>query len=166
MSNRPKVLKAIPKNHRAKGMEGLNMELDLLPVERVLVEWCIKSDSFKFKIVLKDRPLTRTVSSIYDPLGMLSPVVLTAKKILRDLCGKGIDWDDTVPESVFREWLKWLQQLQLFDKFEVSRCVKPPDFGNVTTAQLHHFCDASEHGYGTVTYLLLKVHSAFVMGKA
>lgn len=102
------------------------MELDLLLVERVLgVEWCIKSDSFKFKIVLKDRPFTRrgilsTVSSIYDPLGMLSPVVFTAKKILRDLCGKGIDWDDTVPESVSREWLKWLQQLQLLDKFEVS----------------------------------------------
>ncbi len=85
------------------------MELDSLPVERVLgVEWSIKSDSFKFKIVLKDRPLTRrgilsTVSSIYDPLGMLSPVVLTAKKILRDLCRRGIGWDDTVPESVMKE---------------------------------------------------------------
>lgn len=74
-------------------------------------------------------------------------------------------------ESVSREWVKWLQQLQLLDTFEFSRCVKPPDFGNVTTAQLHHFCDACQQGYGTVTYLLLKnkhlkVHSAFVMGKA
>lgn len=41
----------------------------------------------------------------------------------------------------------------------------------VTRAQLHHFCDASEDGYGAVTYLLSRnahsqVHSAFVMGKA
>lgn len=38
-------------------------------------------------------------------------------------------------------------------------------------AQLHHFADASEAGYGTVTDLLLKnrqgqVHSAFIMGKS
>ena len=177
LSNRSGVLEVIPENQRAKSIEGLDMELDSLPVERVLgVEWSIKSDSFKFKIVLKDRPLTRrgilsTVSSIYDPLGMLSPVVLTAKKILRDLCRRGIGWDDTVPESVSKEWLEWLRQLHLLDKFEVSRCMKPTGFGEVTSAQLHHFCDSSEHGYGTVTYLLLKnknmeVHSAFVMGKA
>lgn len=153
------------------------MELDSLSVERVLgVEWNIKSDSFKFKIVLKDRPLTRrgilsTVSSIFDPLGMLSPVVLTAKRILRDLCRTGMGWDDTVPEPVSKEWLEWLQQLHLLDRFEVSMCMKPPGFGEVTSVQLQHFCDASEHGYGTVTYLLLKtknkeIHNAFVMEKA
>ena len=102
---------------------------------------------------------------------MLSPVVLTAKRILRDLCKRWTGWDDIVPESVSKEWLEWLQQLHLLEKFEVSRSMKPPGFGQVTSAQLHHFCDASEHGYGTVTYLLLKaesseVHSAFVMGKA
>ena len=44
-------------------------------------------------------------------------------------------------------------------------------FEEVTSAQLHHFADASEDGYGTVTYLLLhnshhQVHCAFVMGKS
>ncbi len=44
-------------------------------------------------------------------------------------------------------------------------------FGEVASAQLHHFADASENGYGTVTYLLLQnirgqVYCAFVMGKA
>lgn len=60
-------------------MKKWNMDQDLPPVERVLgVEWCIQSDTFKFKIVVKDRlTLTRrgilsTVSSIYDPLGILS----------------------------------------------------------------------------------------------
>ena len=56
LSNRTGVLKVIPENNRAKCMEGLDMELDSLPVERVLgVEWSIKSDSFKFRIALKDR---------------------------------------------------------------------------------------------------------------
>lgn len=81
MSNNSGVLETLPVSLRAKGMGHLDMELDALPVERVLgVEWSIKSDSFKFKVKFKDRPLTRrgilsTIASIYDPLGML-----------RDLC--------------------------------------------------------------------------------
>lgn len=46
------------------------------------VKWCI---TFKFKIIIKDKLLTRrriisTVSTIYDTLGILSPVMLLAKK--------------------------------------------------------------------------------------
>ncbi|XP_063050269.1 uncharacterized protein LOC134445113 [Engraulis encrasicolus] len=51
------------------------------------------------------------------------------------------------------------------------RCMKPAQFGQVTSAQLHHFSDASESGYGCVSYLRLEnaeqeVHISFVMGKS
>lgn len=56
------------------------------------------------------------------------------------------------------------------DTFSISRSFAPKDFGKVTVAQLHHFCDASEVGYGWVSYLRLlsnqDVSVAFVMGKA
>ena len=157
MDNRRDVLTAIPEEHRAKDMKMLNMDQDLPPVERVLgVEWCIQSDTFKFKIVVKDRPLTRrgilsTVSSIYDPLGIVSPVVLSAKKILRDLCRRALGWDDVIPQTVAQEWTSWLDELFHLEKCNIMRCLKPLDFGEVTTAQLHNFCDASEDGYGAVT---------------
>ncbi|KAL7841272.1 hypothetical protein SRHO_G00249630 [Serrasalmus rhombeus] len=48
--------------------------------------------------------------------------------------------------------------------------MKPKGFGTVISAQLHHFCDASEVGYGTVSYIRFasdrNVHVSFVMGKA
>ena len=49
--------------------------------------------------------------------------------------------------------------------------MKPKNFGQVKTAELHHFCDASEQGYGTASYLRFtnsmdEVHVAFVMGKS
>ncbi|KAK2903740.1 hypothetical protein Q8A73_010397 [Channa argus] len=55
--------------------------------------------------------------------------------------------------------------------FGIERCFKPKDFGQTVSAQLHHFADASENGYGTVTYLVQRnisnqAHSAFVLGKA
>lgn len=53
----------------------------------------------------------------------------------------------------------------------MPRCIKPRDFGQLISAQLHHFSEASEDGYGTVSYLRLhneqnQVHLAFVLGKA
>lgn len=49
--------------------------------------------------------------------------------------------------------------------------MKPEDFGQVKTVQLHHFSDASEQGYGTVSYIrfidnLGKIHVTLVMGKS
>ncbi len=57
------------------------------------------------------------------------------------------------------------------EKFEVRRCLKPEHFGEVTSAQMHHFSNASERGYGIVSYLLLKndlqlAHSFLLMSKA
>lgn len=87
---------------------------------------------------------------------------------MRDLCRRGVGWDDSIPETV---WLKWVQGLHLLDNFEVPRCIKSVEFRDFIIAQLYHYCDASEKGYGTVTYLLLQnkhlqMHSAFIMGKA
>lgn len=59
MSNRRAVMVQIPEDQRAKGIKDLDLDHDR-PVERVLgVQWCIQSDSFQFKIVVPDRPLTR-----------------------------------------------------------------------------------------------------------
>ena len=49
--------------------------------------------------------------------------------------------------------------------------MKPEDFGPIKTGELHHFSDASEIGYGTVSYLRLtntagRVCVAFVLGKS
>ena len=62
---------------RAEGIKNIDLNHEALPLEHALgVQWCIESDSFQFRITLKDRPFTRrrilsTVSSIYD-LGFCS----------------------------------------------------------------------------------------------
>ncbi len=53
----------------------------------------------------------------------------------------------------------------------MPRCVKPFGFGTQKQAELHNFSDASEQGYGTVSYLRLTddmhtVHASFMLGKA
>ncbi|CAL9682043.1 unnamed protein product [Knipowitschia caucasica] len=130
ISNSRTVLAAIPPEERAKEVKDLDLDSDALPVERVLgVQWCVQSDAFKFKITLKNRPLTRRgilsiVSSVYDPLGFLAPVVLTAKKILQNLCRNRLGWDDSLPPSVAREWMAWLETSSVYVQSVLEALVK------------------------------------------
>ena len=90
--NRRSVLQSIPEEERSKDVKTLNLNYDELPIERALgVQWCVESETFRFRITNKNKPLTRIgilsiVSSIYDPLGFAAPFTLRAKKLLQDLC--------------------------------------------------------------------------------
>lgn len=117
------------------------------------------------------RGILSVVSSVYDPLGYLAVATLPAKHILQELCRKSYDWDEEIPAILKQQWINWLADLKGLSIFQVSRCLKPHGFGPPTHAQLHHFADASEGGYGMVTYVRLQniqgdVHVCFLLGKA
>ncbi|XP_056272956.1 uncharacterized protein LOC130195451 [Pseudoliparis swirei] len=89
----------------------------------------------------------------------------------QELCRRGCGWDDGLPQDILHQWKRWLEDLDLLATFKVKRCIKPMDFGEVRHAQLHHFADASEGGYGTVTYAQMLNHKkdiqvTLLLGKA
>ena len=81
-----------------------------------------------------------------------------------------MSWDDPVPQVFSHRWTGWLLDLGKVAELKVDRCIKPKGFRGPIHAQLHHFADASDYGYGTVSYLGLEnqdgVHLAFMLGKA
>ncbi|KAK7929669.1 hypothetical protein WMY93_006064 [Mugilogobius chulae] len=177
ISNSRVVLQAISKEQRAKELKMLDLDIDKLPVERALgLQWCVETDAFKFKMEVKHQALTRrgmlsVNSSVYDPLGFLAPVTLHAKIMQQELCKRGCSWDDSLPQDIWQRWKKWLEELELLATFSVDRCIKPADFTVLKQAQLHHFSDASEEGYGIVSYIRMvdqkgHIHVAFLLGKA
>ena len=100
MSNSREVLSKIPDADRAK--PTLDLDLENLPVERTLgVQWDVEKDAFLFKVREPHKPTTKrgilsAVSSLYDPMGFVCPVVLEAKKILQTVEAKsGIGGSDT-----------------------------------------------------------------------
>ena len=108
---------------------------------------------------------------MYDPLGFASPFVLPAKVILQDLCCRGLKWDEVVPDEHLKNWQQWLRDLPRLEEFSVNRCFKPSGFGDASSCELHHLSDASQVGYGAVTYLRLvkesgQIHCTFAMSKA
>jgi len=127
VSNDCQVLESVPKSKRAVDVI-LNLPSEQLPIERVLVvQWSVGLDCFKFCIILKDQPLTRrgvlaTVASVYDPHGFLAPLVLRAKKILQEICNRGISWDEPLPEEVRPRWGRWKYDLLRLNELQISRC--------------------------------------------
>lgn len=164
--------------NRAKRSLPRSLDCDEFPAERALgVQWCLKSDTFKFTIKIDDKPATRRgilsmVPSVIDPLGFVAPSLLRAKKILQDLCWEpNLKWDDPVPNEYVVRWDSWLNELHLLEHFTVNRCIKPTNFGVIGNSQLHVFSDASSLGYGVAAYLHPcntegTIHCSFLSGKA
>ena len=175
-SNSQIVISSIPPEDRATKTKHPSL-LNDTAIERALgVHWCIESDTLQFRIELKDKPLSRrgilsTVSSVYDPLGLVAPFILLGKRILQELCREGVDWDDDIPDNIRARWEKWRAELPLLERLKVPRCYKPEDFGEVKTVELHHFSDASQNGYGQCSYLRLmdeaeSIHCSLVIAKS
>jgi len=158
ISNNRTVLQSIPNERRAKVVKEVDIVGGELPTDRALgVLWDTEHDEFGFRIKIKTRPSTRRgllsiLSSVYDPLGLVSPVILQAKKILQTASKSGKGWDDALSQTTADEWARWLNDLQKLEQCRFPRCVINPDFGE-TTYELHHFSDASSEGYGSVSYL-------------
>jgi hypothetical protein len=176
-SNARDVIHSIPVEERAKQLKVIELDKEGLPAERALgIQWMVEEDQFSFKVAVKSLVPTRRhilsiVSSVFDPLGFVSPFTLTAKLILQDLCRRGISWDQESEGDDLRKWQLWLSELSRLDQVQIDRCLKPVGFGEVTECQIHHFADASDYAYGVVSYVRFKnvsgdIHCALILSKS
>ncbi|KAK3744012.1 hypothetical protein QZH41_004822 [Actinostola sp. cb2023] len=95
ISNSKEVIDSVPASERAASVKDLDFDNAVLTERALGVQWNVHVDTFSYKIASKEKPATRRgilsiVSSVYDPLGFVSPCILLAKIILQDLCSKGL----------------------------------------------------------------------------
>ena len=155
-SNNSSVLQAVPGPERSTLLLNLDLHNS---IERVLgIRWNIQRDVFEFRVNIPPHSLTRrgilsTLSSLLDPLGLVSPIILNPKILLQNLCKQGLNWGDDISHTEAVQWQAWLQTLTQLQKFTVSRCYKSADFGRIISYELQHFSDASANAYGACSYL-------------
>jgi len=91
----------------------LDLDLDRIPTEKTLgVHWDCDQDTPRFKFrsspnVDTKRKILAEVASIFDPLGLLAPVVLSVKIILQRIWREELGWDDALPEKILEDWKAW-----------------------------------------------------------
>jgi len=172
-SNSREVLASIPEDKRAR--PTVNLDLDELPIERALgVLWNVEKDVFQFEVFKPDKPATKrgilsAISSLYDPMGFICPVVLEAKKIMQRLWKLQLGWDDPVPECELAHWERWKSELCALTQVQIPRCHFQLH-GEVKEISLHQFSDASDEGYGMCSYQRFvyedgSIQCSFLIGK-
>ncbi|GBP93420.1 hypothetical protein EVAR_50312_1 [Eumeta japonica] len=93
--------------------------------ERVLgLNWNSDRDELTFNLNLarlphdimnSERPTKRQVlkivMSLFDPLGLASPVTTKAKQLLQEIWRRGTGWDDEIDQDLATQWNDWKSQL-------------------------------------------------------
>ena len=154
ISNSTEFLSKIPKEELSPKIT--EVRLDNLPIERALgVFWDPNTDVFKFKIGNKlyketKRGLLSLISSVFDPLGFLTPCMIEPKLLIQTLWSEKIDWDDELPPDILCRVKKWKEGLDKLD-ISIPRWIYYVD--EVFRVELHIFCDASFKAYGAVSFL-------------
>ncbi|XP_055604343.1 uncharacterized protein LOC129752593 [Uranotaenia lowii] len=155
-SNESSVLRAVPPNDRASEL-ALDLEPD--PTIKTLgLKWQCRSDLFvfvancdPFQAVFTKRQVLSTIAKIFDPLGLIGPVVTIAKVFMQEIWKIASDWSDPLPASFNQRWRTYLTHLREVWRIKVPR--RSISIDKPTRIYLHGFCDASELAYGAVIYL-------------
>ena len=105
--------------------------------------------------------MLKVTSSLFDPLGILSSVLVHMKVLFQSLCEKYVDWDVPLREEARKQWNKWLRDLQEVQEILIPRCVYEGVEEVVTSYSLHGFGDAFEKAYCAVVYLVIEASSGY-----
>ncbi|KAF6776668.1 hypothetical protein AHF37_09080 [Paragonimus kellicotti] len=95
----------------------VNLDRQQTEAQKALgVVWDSQSDNIRFKVSGWQGQITRRtilsyVASLFDPLGLVAPVLLTAKRLLQELCRKKADWDGELASEEIVAWQEWLHGL-------------------------------------------------------
>jgi hypothetical protein len=158
-SNSKMVLQNLTSQDLSQKLKEIDLLEDHLPADKALgVVWNPNRDTLSFNIKVSTdytditkRSILKQLASIYDPLGLASPVLIPAKRIFQETCNLKLLWDDPLPTNLKLKWIKWREDVNKLSNYEISRSlVECPGYGN---HELHVFCDGSEIGYGAVVYL-------------
>lgn len=151
-SNSPELLKHIPVSHRQS--ESISFDDD--DTFKILgLRWLPALDNFIFLTsvpppAFTKRAILSMTARLYDVLGLVGPVILYAKLIIRELWLLHINWDDELPCDITALWQKYLSELPLISQLKFPRHVGIEK--NNSKISLIAFSDASEKAYGCVIY--------------
>lgn len=131
-----------------------------LPIDAGVLgmHWKTGPDTLQIKLTqnidIPDDELTKrnvisATSQIFDPTGLVLPVIVVGKILQQDLWRSGIGWDAPLPAHLVAKWHEYRRAIDQLDRVSIPRWLKTTTFDGV---QLHIFTDASELAMGAVAY--------------
>ncbi|XP_055542791.1 uncharacterized protein LOC129728379 [Wyeomyia smithii] len=162
-SNVPASLQYVPEENRAiKDLVDFDKDQS---IKTLGLHWEPQTDRLKYVIpnitidresAVTKRNTLSSIAKLFDPLGLVGPVVLIAKVFMQALWGlknsndTPYDWDQELPETMKQRWFAYVSKLPSLNDLRINRFVI---LSNTTAIELHFFSDASETAYGTCVYV-------------
>ncbi|XP_062557949.1 uncharacterized protein LOC134222816 [Armigeres subalbatus] len=159
-SNVPEALTGVPSEDLAiKPLHDLH---DDQSVSTLGLVWDTRTDMLRFNVemplpaaILTKRKVISYIARIFDPLGLVGPVIAAAKMFMQRLWklktedNSPYEWDRPLPPNLQEEWKKYHATLDILSELRIPRFVS---FADAPILQLHLFSDASELAYGACCY--------------
>ena len=121
----------------------------------------MKSDKILLYIAL--RLALSYLAKIFDPLGWLTPVTVTAKIFIQNLWKQQLEWDLPLEEKLTTEWKQFMLSLPVLKNAKIPRWF---EMSENSIIQLHGFVDASEKAYAAVVYLKVESKITIIAAKS
>ena len=185
-SNSSEFLRALPESHVKKEIIPLMSEEEACYTTKVLgLAWNPRKDVFIFQLdknelikMVKDdghKPTKRqqfsTIARIFDANGFLAHCFIRGRILLQRSWRNKIGWDEEISEEENKLWIKWLVDLQKVTQLEIPRMrFKYANMSDVSSLELHTFCDAGKEAFATSSYFVATINSyryiSLIMAKA
>jgi len=97
------------------------------------------------------REVLKWSSTIFDPLGLLLPITVSAKLFLQQLWQENLEWDTTLNPSLCTQWITIASSIAQGTGLSFPHKCNIAFQGGSTS--LHVFADASLKAYGAVAFI-------------
>lgn len=103
---------------------------------------------------LSRRVILSEISRLFDPLGLIQPVVIRAKLFMQRLYASTTNWDEPVSQEDAENWQNFRIQLSEVSTMKFTRPVIDTTVPKSNLRfEIHGFCDASEMAYAVAIYI-------------
>lgn len=111
VSNELSLISIVPDEDRASEVKDLS---DIWS-KALGIKWNVSRDCFYYvstlptmSEVITKRVVLSHVSSMYDPLGLVSPIVFQGKILFQEVVRLQISWDEYLPNDLSKRWFNWI----------------------------------------------------------
>ncbi|GBN64165.1 hypothetical protein AVEN_215717-1 [Araneus ventricosus] len=108
-----------------------------------------QSEKLRYLVTVTKGNMLPTQGRLFDPIDIMNPFTVRMKLLLQTICELGIPWDECVRSEIKATFIKCLNEIEVFKKFEIPKL----HFNEVNWESVELlFSDASPKCYGSVTY--------------